>query len=115
MTTLTKEQVVLMHSAIIMRTGGLEGIRDDGLLYSSINSYMQSFGGMDLYPTIQSKAAQIGFSLIKNHPFNDGNKRIGVLVMMSILELNEITIDASDKELITLGMSIAQGKNQPKI
>mgnify|MGYP000167986741 CR=1 FL=1 len=106
---LTKEQILLMHSLCISQTGGADGIRDDGLLDLAVNSPYQSFGGIDLYPSIQTKAAQICFSLINNHPFVDGNKRIGILVMLTILELNGITVETSDDALISLGLSVAQG------
>lgn len=110
MINLTTEQIVLLHSLCISQTGGSDGIRDRGLLDSAVNAPMQSFDGKDLYPTIQAKSAQLCFSLISNHPFVDGNKRIGVLAMLTVLELNGITVDVSDDELITLGLSVAQGK-----
>lgn len=110
MINLTTEQIALLHSLCISQTGGSDGIRDRGLLESAVNAPMQSFDGKDLYPTIQAKSAQLCFSLISNHPFVDGNKRIGVLSMLTVLELNGITVDVSDDELITLGLSVAQGK-----
>lgn len=110
MINLTKEQIILLHALCISQTGGYDGIRDEGLLDLAMNSPMQSFGGKDLYPTIQTKAAQLCFSLINNHPFVDGNKRIGILAMLTVLELNGITIDISDNDLISLGLSVAQGK-----
>lgn len=110
MINLTKEQIILMHALCISQTGGSDGIRDDGLLDLAIHSPYQSFDGMDLYPSIQSKAAQLCFSFINNHPFVDGNKRIGILVMLTLLELNGITVETSDDALITLGLSIAQGE-----
>lgn len=77
MKRLTKEQVLLLHSQLIQEFGGSDGLREEGLLESALASPFQSFGGEDLYPSIQAKAAQLGYGLIKNHPFLDGNKRIG--------------------------------------
>lgn len=73
MINLTKEQVVLLHTISIKQTGGIDGVRNKGLLDSAINSSFQSFGGVDLYPTVQTKAAQLCFILVNNHPFVDGN------------------------------------------
>ena len=72
------EQVVKLHSSLIEKTGGLDGVRDENLLDSTLKSPFQTFGGNDLYPEILDKAAQLCYSLIQNHPFVDGNKRIGV-------------------------------------
>lgn len=110
---LTKEQVVLLHSLAVAQTGGADGIRDEGLLDSAIGAPMQSFDGKDLYPTVQTKAAMLAFSLINNHPFVDGNKRIGILAMLTVLELNGIAVEVSDEAIISLGLSIAQGKANP--
>ena len=74
MKRLTKEQVLLLHSQLIQEFGGSDGLREEGLLESALASPFQSFGGEDLYPSIQAKAAQLGYGLIKNHPFLDGNK-----------------------------------------
>lgn len=110
MTFLTKEQIIALHSLCIEQSGGSCGIRDEGLLDSAINAPFQSFAGVDLYPTVQSKAAQLCFGLINNHPFIDGNKRIGILAMLTFLYLNGLTIDTSDDEIASLGLSIASGK-----
>lgn len=110
MTFLTKEQIITLHSLCIEQSGGSCGIRDEGLLDSTINAPFQSFAGVDLYPTVQSKAAQLCFGLINNHPFIDGNKRIGILAMLTFLDLNGLTIDTSDDEIVSLGLSIASGK-----
>lgn len=107
---ISKEQIKYLHTMAIKQTGGLDGIRDDGLLDSALNSPFQSFAGEELYPSIQSKAARLGFSLIKNHPFLDGNKRIGILVMMVFLDINGIEICCNDEDIIDLGLGIAAGK-----
>lgn len=77
MRVLSKRQILLLHSALISESGGSDGIRDDGLLDSALNTPFQTFAGQDLYPTVLEKAARLGFGLIRNHPFIDGNKRIG--------------------------------------
>jgi len=109
MKRITKEQVVNMHSLLIKETGGNDGIRDEGLLESALNAPFQTFDGEDLYKTVQSKAAKLGFLLVKNHPFIDGNKRIGILAMLVFLEINGIEVTSTDDELIRLGLSLADG------
>jgi len=110
MTVLNKEQIIMMHAMLIKQTGGLDGIRDEGLLDSAIKTPFQTFAGEDLYPTVQKKAACLCYSLVKNHAFNDANKRIGILSMMTFMELNNLEIECLDEELITLGINIASGK-----
>ncbi len=109
MKRLTKTQILKMHSLLIQKTGGSDGVRDKGLLDSALNLPFQSFDGEDIYKTIQAKAARLGFSLINNHPFVDGNKRIGILVMLVFLEINGIEIICTDEELIELGLGVADG------
>ena len=109
MKRLTKTQILKMHSLLIQETGGSDGIRDEGLLDSALNLPFQSFDGEDIYKTIQAKAARLGFSLINNHPFVDGNKRIGILVMLVFLEINGIEIICTDEELVELGLGVADG------
>ena len=109
MKRLTKTQILKMHSLLIQETGGSDGVRDEGLLDSALNLPFQSFDGEDIYKTIQAKAARLGFSLINNHPFVDGNKRIGILVMLVFLEINGIEIICTDEELIELGLGVADG------
>lgn len=106
MKRLTKTQILKMHSLLIQKTGGSDGVRDEGLLDSALNLPFQSFDGEDIYKTIQAKAARLGFSLINNHPFIDGNKRIGILVMLVFLEINGIEIICTDEELIELGLGV---------
>lgn len=107
MKRLTQSQILKMHSLIIQKTGGSDGVRDKGLLDSALKQPFQSFDGEDLYKTVQAKAARLGFSLIKNHPFIDGNKRIGVLAMLVLLEMNGILVQCTDEELIELGLGVA--------
>lgn len=77
MITLTKEQVLMLHDQLIEATGGSKGIRDEGMLESALMNPYQSFGGIELYPSIQVKAAQLCFGIVKDHPMIDGNKRLG--------------------------------------
>lgn len=110
MINLSKEQIISLHSLIIKKTGGLDGVRDEKLLDSALKAPFQTFGGQELYPTIQKKAACLCYSLVNNHSFIDGNKRIGLLVMMTYMEINGMEIECSDKELIKLGLGIASGE-----
>ena len=107
MILISKEQVFKIHTSLIKETGGIDGIRDENLLDSALNSPFQIFDTKDLYPEISDKAAQLSFSIIKNHPFLDGNKRIGVHIMLVFLTLNNIKLLYSQKELIDLGLKIA--------
>ena len=110
MIRLTKKQVISMHQAMISATGGSDGIRDEGLLESALEAPFQTFGSADIYPTLLQKAARLGFSLVSNHPFVDGNKRIGVHAMLVFLELNGVEIDCTQDELVEIGLSLASGK-----
>ena len=107
MKRLTKTQILKMHSLLIQKTGGSNGVRDEGLLDSVLNLPFPSFDGEDIYKTIQAKAARLGFSLINNHSFVDGNKRIGILTMLVFLEMNGVEIICTDEELIELGLGVA--------
>ena len=107
MIRLSKEQIILLHTQLIEETGGSDGIRDHGLLESALETPFQSFGGVDLYPTIQAKAARLGFGLIKNHSMIDGNKRIGAHAMLVFLALNGIELSYTQKELYEVILSIA--------
>ena len=109
MIKLSKEKVLLLHQLIAEETGGSVGVRDVGLLESALNNAYSTFGGEELYKTKEEKAASLGFSLISNHAFVDGNKRIGVYVMISFLELNGIRIESSDEDVIALGLGVADG------
>ena len=107
MIKLTKEQVVSIHSSLIKASGGTDGVRDDGLLESALESPFQTFDGHDLYPSIIQKAARSGYSLVSNHPFIDGNKRIGIHIMLVFLAINGIDISCTQEDLIKIGLSLA--------
>ena len=104
------EQVVKLHSSLISKTGGMDGVRDANLLDSALKAPFQTFGGNDLYPDILDKASQLCYSLIENHPFADGNKRIGVHLTLLFLKLNNIELRYSQQELIDFGLDVASGK-----
>lgn len=110
MIVLTKEQVVEMHNQLVAETGGISGIRDEGLLESAVNAPFQKFGGVDLFPSIQQKAARLGYGLIKNHAFLDGNKRIGTHTMLVFLALNGIELEYTQEELYTVILGVASSK-----
>ena len=110
MIRLTKQQVIMLHQDVIAQSGGSPEIRDEGLLDSALNAPFQTFAGMELYPTIIDKAAHLGYSLIKNHAFVDGNKRIGTHVMLAFLMLNGIDVDYEDEELTRLILGVAAGE-----
>lgn len=105
----SKEKVLLLHQLMAEATGGDVGIRDEALLESAIENIYATFDGVELYPSKEEKAARLGFSLISNHAFVDGNKRIGIYVMLSFLELNSIKIWASNEDVVNLGLSVADG------
>ena len=109
MIILNKRQVLLLHSRLIAETGGIDGVRDDGLLESSLNAPFQSFGGIDIFPSIQQKAARLGYGLIKNHAFVDGNKRIGTHAMLVFLALNNIELEYTQQDLSDTILKIADG------
>ena len=114
MKKLTKQQVIILHEILIKHSGGADGVRDMGLLDSALEAPFITFSSFSNYPTIQSKAARLAFGLIKNHPFVDGNKRIGILAMVSFLEVNGIKLFCTDSELIDLGLCLADGSIEEK-
>ena len=105
----SKEKVKLLHHMLWEVSGGSEGIRDEGLLDSALENAFAGFGDQEFYPSKEEKAARLGFELISNHAFVDGNKRIGVYVMLSFLEMNGIRLQCEDDELVTVGLSVAAG------
>ena len=112
MILLTVEEIIALHDKLIERTGGSQGLRDQSLLESAVYSAMSAFGDSEAYPTVEEKAARLMFSLTNNHAFVDGNKRIGVFTMLMTLQLNNIKINYTQAELISLGLSVADGKTE---
>ena len=112
MKTLTKEQIIDYHKELINRYGGSHGVRDEKLFDSALAAPFQSFGGMEFYPSIEEKAARLGYGLTANHPFHDGNKRIGAHVMLAFLGLNGIKLSYTTDELSDLFLSIASGNTE---
>lgn len=105
----SKEKILLLHQVMAEATGGDVGVRDETLLESAIENIFATFDGVELYPTKEEKAARLGFSLISNHAFVDGNKRIGMYIMLSYLELNGIKTEVTNEEVSELGLAVASG------
>ena len=106
----SREKVLLLHQIISEATGGDPNLRDMGLLDSALESAYQTFDGKELYPTKQEKAARIGYSLISNHAFVDGNKRIGMYVLLTFLETNGIRINPTNEDVARVGLAVASGE-----
>ena len=107
MIKLTKDNILTLYKIMVDNTGGTIGIRDTSLLESALNAPFQTFGDEELYPSINEKASRLCYGLIKNHPFIDGNKRIGVYAMLVFLELNNINLNFSDEEIINIALKTA--------
>lgn len=107
---LTREQVMKLHQVLIETSGGSLGIRDEGMLDSALKTPLQTFDKRELFPTILDKATRLAFGLIKNHPFIDGNKRIGTHAMLIFLALNNIMLSYKDEELIDIIFKVASDK-----
>lgn len=110
MIRLSKEKVLALHELLTEETGGDPSIRDLGLLDSALESAFQTFDGVELYPTREEKGARIGYALISNHAFVDGNKRIGMLVMMTFLEVNGIRLRPAVEDVVRAGLGVASGE-----
>ena len=106
----SKEKVLLLHRLIAEETGGSIGLRDEGLLESALEATFSTFGGVELYPTKEEKGARLGYNLISNHAFVDGNKRIGMYVMLTFLEVNGIHMDCTNEDVATVGLAVAAGE-----
>lgn len=105
----SKEKVLLLHKLIAEETGGSIGVRDEALLESALEGAFAGFGGKEFYPTKEEKGARLGYTLISNHAFVDGNKRIGMYVMLTFLEVNGIHMECTNEEVATVGLSVAAG------
>lgn len=109
MIKLSTEKVLLLQQLLIEETGGSAGLRDMNLLESALESAYASFDGKELYPSKEEKAARLGYALIANHAFVDGNKRIGMYVLLTFLEANGISLDAENSEVVRAGLNVATG------
>lgn len=105
----TAKSVLRLHQMMAAATGGDVGVRDMALLESAIESAYVTFDGTELYPTREEKAARLAFALVKNHAFVDGNKRIGIFVMLCFLELSGVQLQADNREVAALGWAVADG------
>lgn len=105
----SKEKVLLLHRLIAESTGGSMGVRDEALLESALESAFSGFGSTEFYPTKEEKGARLGYALISNHAFVDGNKRIGVYVMLTFLEVNGIRLCYTDEDIVKIGLGVADG------
>ena len=109
MIKLSKEKVMALYRLMAEETGGSYGLRDDGLLSSALESIDSGFGGQEFYPSTEEKAARLGYTLISNHAFVDGNKRIGMYIMLVFLEVNGIRVECSISDVSRVGLSVADG------
>lgn len=105
----SKEKVLLLHKLIAEETGGSIGVRDEALLESALEAAFAGFGDKEFYPTKEEKGARLGYSLVSNHAFVDGNKGIGMYVMITFLEVNGIHVDCTNEEVTELGLALAEG------
>lgn len=107
---LTLGELIELHRRMINQSGGADGVRDMGLAESALAQPQMSFGGTELYPALGDKAAALGFSLVMNHPFVDGNKRIGHAAMEVFLVMNgfELTADVDDSESVILRLAAGE-------
>lgn len=106
---ITAEDIIALHSRVIEKSGGLDGLRDRDILESAISAPLQSFGGKELFPTDLEKISRIGFGLAANHAFLDGNKRIGAMVVQLLLKWNGYTLHLRQGELADMFIAIADG------
>lgn len=104
------ERLLILERCIYKYTGQEIITRDYKLLDSALEAIYQTFDGRELYPSIEEKGARLCFNIINNHPFVDGNKRVGVLAMLCYLEINNVYINCTNEELINIGLSLAGGK-----
>ena len=114
MITLTKDQLIMLHEAIYERYGGALGVLNEGMLDSALQAPFQTFGGEELLPETKDKIIRLAYGLIKNHSFRDGNKRIGALVLLTLLEINGYHVSATNEEFADIIMGIAASEKNDK-
>lgn len=111
MISLSKEQIIMMHQALIDATGGSQGIRDEGMLDSALAAPFATYDGEEFFASVEEKAARLAVGLVNNHPMVDGNKRIGAHVMLLTLRLNGISLQYSQEELVDQFLRVASGES----
>ena len=109
MIRLAKEEILILHEQLIERYGGTHGVRDENLLDSALNAPFQGYGEYDFYPSVVQKAVRLCFGLVKNHPFHDGNKRIGAMALLVTLDLNHLILKSNSAELSNIILRLAAG------
>ena len=109
MMLLTVEEILALQEKVISQTGGSFGLRDRGLLESAVYSADSSFGDVEVYPSLEEKAARLAFAITGNHAFVDGNKRIGMYAMLTFLEVNGIHLNCGNEDVIKVGLGVASG------
>ena len=102
----------MLHQHLVDETGGSPGLRDEGLLDSALNAPFQTFGDTSAYPSLQQKAARLCYGLVKNHPFIDGNKRIGAHAMLVFLAVNGLELSYTQQELSDIILQVAAGEKE---
>ena len=105
----SKEKVLLLHQMLAQATGGSIGLRDEALLDAALENAFAGFGDVEFYPTKEEKAARLGYELNSNHAFVDGNKRIGMYVMLTFLEVNGIRLECTNEDIVKAGLGVASG------
>lgn len=109
---LTAEQILFLHDRLIRETGGSHGVRDLSLLLSAVSRPQSTFEGRNLYPDIYNQAAALMESLVRNHPFVDGNKRTGVVAAGLFLRINGFRLVSQQEELVAIAVRVATGRIQ---
>ena len=109
MVKFSREKVLLLHQLIAQETGGEVGLRDQALLDAALAAAFAGVADREFYPSKEEKAAKLGFDLISNHAFLDGNKRIGMYVMLTFLEANGIALEATNEDVAEAGLAVASG------
>lgn len=110
MIELNVEQIISLHTKMIQATGGLDGIKNKNLLESAVSTAFGTYFDTELYPSLEEKAARLCFSLISNHAFLDGNKRIGIFSMLILLQINDVELNCKDEDLVKLGLNVASSR-----
>ena len=109
MIRITMDKALHLHRMMAEATGGSVGVREEGLLSSALEGAFGGFGDMEFYPTLAEKGARLGYTLIANHAFVDGNKRIGIFIMLTFLAVNGLHISCTNDDIIAIGLGVADG------